>query len=800
MTDAKQDHELQTVTKSGAPARDRITTVEAARATYRRIYDSMAQEAFRRDRIKGQIDGHPPWDQEKLEELGLGYVTNVNYLELRAALDDRAARRFSSYYDVPFLVRVQQNFRYDQSKPEQPYPSIIAEEFTRLLKEDWSGFHPLLDLVGRESDAYGYGVALFPNEWDWRPKAFHTSMFFPDPNSKLDPDEIPLFCLHDEFSAGDLFRFIDNPDVATSAGWNVLAVRKLLIRLFVARESQDDGHGDQQGTSWESVEQHYRNNDFLFQSREFDQVKVVHLLYTQVADRKVGHKIFPRATQDADEFLFSDVGEFARMSNALWLLPYNYGDGYLRSCRGIASYLEQHCDSSNRFLGQAMDAGKTAASLLVQPKSAVARDRLNVVRMGILTLIDKDLDLQQQNFQPKIGDILTLRRVSSDIVQNNTRETKDYAEDPSANQQPVSAAEINAKVSRSARGENQQTVFYSKHLQTLYREIFRRLVNPDVILSEADTPGKELALVFVRRCVERGVPLELLLNQDNWRIMAVKPVGGGSPQARQQALTNLMQPAVYGGLDERGRREVLREYVAAQTSYEELDRFAPLQNRDEIASNEHSVAALETAAFASGTSVPAGSDQVHTIHFKSHAQPLVEMVKAIQEQGIGAVDVQRGMMYLSAALPNMQGHLQYLQLDPTRKNFVQEGVQILRQGTQLYDLFRKKLMKDRQDAAQREADRDAQVKDAEARALTAEQQVELAKAEMNTRVAAMKVQSLNEMRLRKTSEQLSIDAARAQHEMRLREERQAAELALEEQKVQADISRKARAPAKSGSQ
>lgn len=790
MSDIRKDL-IQTVTKSGSPASDRVATVAAARAIYKTLSDADATDAFRRNRIRGQINGHPPWDPTMMKEKGLGYVTNVNFLELRAVLDDRAFRRFSSYHEVPTLIRVRQNFKYDQRKPQLPFPDIIAEEFTRLLREDWSGFDPLMDLAGRESDAYGIGLALFPDEFDWRPKAFPRSKFKADPRAGLDPEKLSLFCLDDEFTAGDLFRMIEDEAQAKDAGWNVAQVRSILVRTFVGEERPGDSEGGTQGTLWESVEQQYRNNDFSFQSREFDPVEVVHILYREVGTRKVTHKIFARLETasgegaKADTFLFEAPSRYEDMGQALWLLPYNYGDGFMKSCRGIASYLEQHFDMSNRFLGRAMDAGMTAASLLVQPKSAIGKDKLQVIRAGILTVVDQQLDMQQQNFAPRIGDILTLRRVSSDLVQNNTRETKDYSEDPEANNQPVSAAEVQEKSARASRGENQQTVFYSKHLQILYREMFRRLTSPDYILDTIDLPGKDLALLFVRRCVERGVPLELLLDQDKWRIMATKPIGGGSPIARQNALNNMMQ--VRGEFDERGRREILREFAAAQTSYEDLDRFMPLQNRDEIESNEHSIASLENAVFASGTQIPVGSDQVHTIHFRIHAQPIREMVQAVEQQGEENIDLQRAAMYLGAALPQLEAHLNYLQMDPTRKAFVQEGIQILRQGSALYQQIQGALQKQAEEQAKLEQERGQQLEDAERRALTAEQQVELAKHEMDTQVQAAKVESLNAMRAAKTQEQLRVNSERAASDLRLKAQKAASEIAIAEAEAQADI-------------
>ena len=254
---------------------------------------------------------------------------------------------------------------------------------------------------------------------------------------------------------------------------------------------------------------------------------------------------------------------------------------------------------------------------------------------------------------------------------------------------------------------------------------------------------------------------------------------------------------IRGDLDERGRREVLREFVAAQSSYEDVDKYAPMKSRDEIGSNEHSIAALENAAFGSGLQIPVGSDQVHTIHFKTHSQPLLQMLQAIQEQGMENVDAQRGALYLGAALPNMEGHIQALQTDPTRKAFVQEAIGILKQGVALYEMFKKRLEQLAKEQAELERQQQEQLQDSERRALTAEQQVELAKAEMGAQVEALKVSSLNAMRAAKTQEQLRINAERAAVDLQTKAQRAASDIAINEAKAQAEIDIKRRKEAES---
>ena len=784
--EAKQ--EVRTVTEGGQPVSDRVATIEAARGIYSKLREKAFEDAERRYRIKGQVDGRPPYNQAKLKELGLGYITNVNFLELRALLDDRAARRFSSYFEVPELVQVRPTAVVDPAADTPNHGQVIAEEFTKLLKEDWEGFGPLMDLVGREADQYGVGVAMFPDEWDWRPEERHLSNFFPDPNAKVDLSKLSMFCYNGSFKPGELFKKIEDPKLAAQAGWNVAAVRELLTSIYAKKEQQDSSYGAQHGTPWEEIEQRFRNNDSMIQVEELRDVDVVHLVYTQIDDGMVGHKIFARTETGKDTFLFEAPRRYKAMRHVLWCLPFNYGDGYLRSCRGIASYVEQHCDLSNRYLGSAFDAGRTAATLLVQPTNPAGYDRLQVVRQGILTVVDHRLRIEQSSFQPRINDLIALRRVSSDLMQNNTREMKDMPEDPNFNPQPKTAEEVREMSSRFARGEQSQTVFFAAQLQKLYREIFRRLTDPEYLLSDVDRPGLGLALLFARRCVERGVPLELLLDIEQWRILAVKPIGGGSPQARNAALGDMMQ--LRGEADEKGRREILRDFAASRVGYDNVDRYFPPKTRDSIETNEHSIAALETSDFYSGSQGVVGSDQNHVIHFTVHAQPVQQIAQAIEEQGVEAVDPQRAVMLLSSALPHMEQHLQYLQREPTRRDFVRQGVEVLKMGVKALEACQKALQKMQEAQAKLEQEQAEKLGQAEQRAFTAEQQLELAKAQMKQEVEVQKQASLNAMRAAKTQEQMRINADRAANEVRLKSERQAAEIELMRQKTDAEVEAK----------
>lgn len=92
------------VTDSGRPVKQRISSILAARAVYDSFKQGSTDEALRRARLKGHIDGNSPFDQAELDELGMGGRTNVNFLEMRAILDSRAGSHHELFAEVPALI------------------------------------------------------------------------------------------------------------------------------------------------------------------------------------------------------------------------------------------------------------------------------------------------------------------------------------------------------------------------------------------------------------------------------------------------------------------------------------------------------------------------------------------------------------------------------------------------------------------------------------------------------------------------------------------------------------------------
>lgn len=775
----KNDQEVQTVTADMRPAPRRIATPQAAYNTYKRYRDSDAGDAVRRNVIQGMIDGNPPYDPQEMEDQGLSSCTNVNFMSMRANLDSRAAAAHELIMEVPTLVEIRPLLPDVKDVFMDDYCRIIAQEFSDMVMA-WPGFQVAMDLSFREADAYGIGFCLWPDEHTWRPKAFKRGSLLFDPAASVDLTANDVYVIRDTMSAGDLLDKTENPQIARDEGWNITGIELILRKVFI-EEEDSDGQDKYQRSTIESLQQMKRNNDPMYQSKQFQQVKIVHLLVREVSgERKVTHLIIPDSASN-QVFLYEAPNRFDSMDRALWWLPFNYGDGFARSVRGVASWMAQHDDLSNRFLCRAFDAGFMSSSLLLQPRQAVDLGRLQFVQQGPYTIIPQDLIINQSSFQPQITQAIQLRNVSEDIMKNNTGMYRQNPETFGDGGIQKTARQVAEESSRDARMEKAAVTHRYNHLEFLYREMFRRAVTAGLkskVEGEIEFDGLAEARRFIRRCLDRQVPRELLTNhEDRVAVTATRAIGMGSLGVRMDLTNQFLQVA--GGLDAQGQVNVKRDWFAARVGQRNVDRYVKPYNRDLNPTSEHSFVALENNDLAGGQAVVVGADQLHKIHVLGHVQFMEPYLQEVEQGQVQ--DPMNSFKVLQVATQHLEGHFQYLAQDPIQRALVEELKPLFQRISGVLQSLMQMIKKlQAQQARQAQENQD---KLAQADQVIKDRELEAKIYEINKKaeIEAMKQQSLNSMRAAKTQEQMQIAKERAAADIQLKAQRQAADIDIERQ-------------------
>ena len=773
MSDLEQ--EVQTITESGRPAPRRISTPTAAYSLYQSYYDAAIDESTRCATIQGMIDGNPPYDPKEMEEQGRSGDTNVNFMSMRANLDIRASAAHEMFMEVPTLIDLYPRLPDPTDQFMNDYCRIIAEEFTELTLA-WPGFQTAMDLAFRESDAYGIGFCLWPDKETWKPQAYKRGSLLFDPMAKVNLCDNDVYMIRDTLDAGALLEKTERPDVARDEGWKISSISDTLKRIFLGDEAAD-GTDKYQRSTLESLQQMKRNNDPDFESKQFQKVKIVHILCREVTKgRKWSHMIIPDSSSN-QVFLYESAECYDKIDQVMWWLPFNYGDGYARGVRGVASWMAQHDDLSNRSLCRAFDAGLMSSSLLVQPTSNLDLGRLQFVQQGAITIVPSELKISQSTFQPQIGQVIQLRELSENVMKNNTGMSRQNPETFNDGGAPKTARQVAEESSKEARMEKAAVSHRYNHLEYLYREMFRRVVALG-LLPESEVPvdGDEEARNFIQRCTDRKVPRELLKNHDKKLLLrATRAIGMGSLGVRMDLTNQFMQAR--GMLDTEGQMNVLRDWFAARAGQRNVDRYIRPYNRDLNPSQEHSFVALENNDLSQAQQVVVGADQLHRIHVLGHAQFVSPILQAVQQGQIQ--DPVKAYQVITVSGQHIGGHAQYLAQDAGQKEFMEQLKPLFKAMEEAVRML-EQMIKQMQ-AQQQKQLQDQQGKLAEADSIIAKNQLEAQIYEINKKyeMEGLKQQSLNQMRAEKTQAQMEISRERAAADIQLKAQRQAAEIDLD---------------------
>jgi hypothetical protein len=791
--------EFQTVTTTGQPVSYRIATPAAAYAIFKTLDLEEGSEAQRRAILRGMIDGNPPYDDKELQESGLGFMVNVNFMTLRSNLDARAAAAHELFMEVPTLVELRVLAAKDsrEAQARQHDANVLAEEFSQLL-EDWPEFLSTMDLVFRESDAYGIGFGLWPDEWDWRMEAFERGALLFDARARVDVNKNELYMIRGELDAAFLIRVAQSPEIAREEGWHVGPVRDLLVRTFIT-EGETSKDNRLALSTWESLQAQIRNNDLTYQAKQFARVKVVHILSREVSgDQRISHLIIPEPGGAGSEvFLYEGRNRFERMDQVLWWLPMNYGTGRARSVRGVASLMAPHDDLSTRFLCRVFDAAQTSASLLLQPNGATDLARLNLIRHGPYTILPPGLKAVQATFQPQLTPLVQLRAVSEAVMRNNTGTYRPHAETMDQLTTPRTAREVVEEKSQELRYEKAAIAHRYVLLERFYRETRRRAMR---VVFEAPEgrkfPGQAEAKAFVARCERRGVERKVLKAwQEHFRVYATRAVGLGSLSFGYDITDQVLRARML--YDEVGQVNATRDWLAKRVGQRNVDRYRAPVDRDQVPSAEHSHAALENNDLREGSPVVVGTDQLHVIHILSHISEVIQPVVLAVQQG-AVQDPERALAVLQVAVGHVEQHLGPVAGDPERKDFVKSIEEVLQGARKAEQELARAAEQLQQQRAQEQAEQEETLASAERVLQDRDLEARVLEIQNKYRLGLLAQESLNQMRTDKTREQLDIRRQQASEDMRLRADKQAVEIELMRERADQEAAARERRPAGGG--
>jgi len=645
---------LETIDEDGKAPETRIADAASAREIFQKLIMADQLRNATRSKLRGLVDGNPPYNPAELRRNNQAFRTNVNFRESEAFLSLAMASFYDVFAEVPTYANIRTGYGNDMDKRED-WSKIITEEFDRLQKLD-KDFDYIMQLSQREMVLVGDGPLIFEDATDWRCKAIMANDLLVPDGTKSNVSDWKVALVRTRMGVDDLFEKIQDEEAAKATGWNVDYVRQRI------RAAMPEPYRSGVQYDWEFFQRQLRSNDITFSARS-EVVLMCHVFYKEF-DGKISHAIIDE--RDSQGFMYRKLRRFSRWEQVIHPMYYDRGDGEHHGVKGLGIKMLQAMELKNRLRCAMVDAAFARTQILFRPLNANALSKTSVVQQGPYAILPPDYEVIQQNIAGVLDAPMAVNAELENVLQGNLSQYRQSLSKPQGN--PKTAFEVNVMVSQqSAIGKTQLSRYYNQ-LDSFFEERYNRASNPNL---NPITKSDKDAIEFQRRCKERGVPVQAMMDIDF--VEATRTVGQGSQFAKQQLLGSLL--SLSGALPEGGKINLLKDYIAAQVGQQMVDRYLPTQIQSSRIQDQAALAVLEHASIHQSNMPIVTDTQDHVIHIDTHMAAANQAASSLQSGG----NPQEIMLFMQGIGQHVQDHLQRLSTDPARRQQVDGYAQHLQE-------------------------------------------------------------------------------------------------------------------------
>jgi hypothetical protein len=729
---ATEPHGLETISKSGVAPEERLPSAARRRSLAALLIKNDGPRNKFDTRIKGMVDGNPPYTPSKLKKLAQSWRDNTNYGEGRSARDTAMV----PYYDLLAGSKHYCNVRlkHPDRTLVQEKSEIATEQFDAMLRA-WEPFEYNLMLAMNDRLLYGKGFMAWCERWGMDFKWVNRfNVHVPD-RSEACVDYLEALVIEEDMPVDKLYRYA-KASGAGERGWNVKECERAIRRAEAVKKNEDDRQDRQQ--------QRLADKDLL-EGQSSAAINAAHV-FVREFNGKISHYIVelegaassvgPTSESRPDGDLFGKQDEYDSWRQCFWATFHEITDGSWNGASGLGRAIIKHIEIKNRLQCAATDLAFLRSSINVQASSEASFGKVAVIQQGPITVYPPGYThLNVASFVGDIDSVLGLNEHLHRLIGRNTGIFQQVPEKTEGN--PLTATGEMLRQQHTAVLTNSSVQRFYRDLDWLYSELYRRAV--ETPRSLRDDKLKE----FFAMCEDRGLTEEELKDVDYVR--AQRNSGNGSIMMRQQNLAALA-PLV-SSFPEKGRTEWVRDSASALTNFETASRYMPDGEVGEDITHHHQIAQLENDSLKNGSPVIFSPNDNHVIHAQVHLQNAGGALQGL-EQGADPMQVLAGLEML---MPHCNMHVISLEQNPGRQNEAKMLREQWNQIAKMTDDLRKQVEQMQQDEAKRHE---------------AELQAELIKRGMDP--------------------EIQLKAAAQEADIRLKKERQDAMLAMRKEKLDKD--------------
>jgi len=765
--------------------------------------------------IQGQIDGNPPYNPSKLREMGRASDPNVNTLEAKAIRSSAlvpfydlfaGGQRFVEAKLAPPGQTTEDEGSYDGSSngsaryngngssvnlgrsryngadvtstPNDPAfdqtrlsedSGIVSEEYDRLLRR-WNNFENVM--YRGLTDYVTFGRCHLPWEscdsWRFRHIPFHR-VLTPD-GTPIDIEEMEIVIILQNFTVARLYGLISERESAEAAGWNYDETMNAITRAVPVDPTIPNDPI--------FVQQMIRESDIYISARS-STVQTATILVKEMSG-KWSELIIRRdqipgslnATDDANAnasvrdpaYLFEARERYESIVDVLPTFFFEVSDGTWNGASGLGRDIYSLMQLKDRVFCTQAHSVMLRNSIVLQPKQALDKSRLNLLQIGAVTWLPEQVEVVQSSILGDIASTIAVTQEMDRMVERNTGIYRPTLQQEKGN--PDTLGEFQMKFAQATVLSTSAINRFYSQMDRLYAAQWPRVLACG-LKKGGDTVYEREARAFVQRCEARGVSRDALKRLES--IRAFRTIGNGSQAMREQIMQGILNPVVFSRYPANGQENIMEDFTRIIGGQQAVERYMPDADRRKLPSDQMAYALLENSALRANAPVSWTPSQNNVIHSQTHLQAGAQAASTVQK----GADPHEVSAFLDAVGAHVAVHLQRLAMDPTSKDAFKILEGQWKQLAAVADKLKQAIMampQQQQDLAQKKATvlTDADVK-------------------------RLDVQLKNQTSQQKAMATLQLKKQRQDAELALKAQKQQADTALAAQQLQVDASFQAQA-------
>lgn len=734
---------LETLSDAGKPPQKRVKSASDAQTIVQSLIYSNRERARFNAKIKGMLDGNPPYDAAKLKANAQSYRANINFMEGESALSAALVPYYDLFAGSQYYCEVK---LYLENPDDQEVKSqIVTEEFDCLLKK-YNAFEFNMNGLLHDYVAFGKGFTMFPKQWGWHfQRVAFNKVYVPD-GTEASVEKVEVVAIREKMQLHTLWNYIKEKPTAESAGWNTSAVANAIRDAMPEEKESSLGSS----LSYEYVQQRMRDRDIVEGTRQ-PTVAVAHLLIKEF-DGKVTHMIVeepsraspnpPRSGSSDEpkrepEFLFEKRGKFKNMREVMSAFFFETLDGSWNGARGLGHKIYSSMEIKNRLLCKIVDNAFLSGGITLQANDANALQKTNLVQAGDFNIIPPGYNVQNAQIFVNNQGLVGTNQLLDQTISSNTGIFRSKMEKPQGN--PRTKAEVEIQYQNATVLSNSGVSRFYGQLDPHYAELYRRVTTQDPIDSDKSEEA-EAVREFRKRCQRRGVTLADMRSIESVR--AYRNIGNGSHMQRQQDLETFAEYVPM--LAESGRQSWMEDVVAAKFGSSKIARYVPPRDKQLLPNDQQAMAILENAAMNGGAPVAWTPTQNNVIHATEHMKAMAGAIQSL-DQGAEPMTI---LGFLESAGPHTQAHLDKLAGDPSRQKEFKLLSNQFQQIAKFTDELAAQIQDQQQD--QQEQQQEAQAAQQKAAAIEsgADPEIQIKRAQVAEDLRLKEIKAASQMRMK----------------------------------------------------